>query len=340
MTSTDVERASDTTIEAIDDQLDPAERRHLAALWKQANRLAGSGLVPDALAGKPDAVLAVILFGEQYGLAPAHSVAQLWIIKGRIVPSSQVLAGVAMRAGHEVRIEESSSERCTVAIRRRGTDFWQRATWTIEDATRAKLADKDLWKTYTADMLAHATMRRAVKRICPDVLLGIDDGGDDGRAITDVLHRVTADDLAADEKVVDVALDDHPEEDIVDAELVERPTPDGGDETEPDPEAAKADRDRAQRGLMAQATKAFPKDPGLNAAQQKAKQTAQRHALAYAVLGEHKSANVMTLDELTKVTYWLKDVEEGRVTVSHRDGAWVVGFNGEEVIVPAEPAAA
>lgn len=248
---TEIERAADTTVEALDEQLDPAERRHLAALWKQANRLAASGLVPDALAGKPDAVLAVILFGEQYGLAPAHSVAQLWIIKNRIVPSSQVLAGVAMRAGHEVRIEESSSERCTVAIRRRGTDFWQRATWTIQDAERAKLTDKDLWKTYTADMLAHATMRRAVKRICPDVLLGIDDGGDDGRAISDVLHRVTADDLQAEaEQIVDVSLDDDPD-DIVDAELVDHAGHDG--EPSPDPEAAKADRDRAQRGLKAQA---------------------------------------------------------------------------------------
>lgn len=44
----------------------------------------------------------------------------------------------------------------------------------------------------------------------------------------------------------------------------------------------------------------------------------------------------MTLDELTKVTYWLRDVEEGRVAVSHRDGAWVVTYNGGEVVVPAE----
>lgn len=224
-----------TAVERIDaTELDPAERRRVNALMRQASRLAASDLVPKELRGKPDNVLAVILFGEQYGLTPAHAVAQLWIIAGRIVPSSQVLTGLAMRAGHRVRIEDSSSTSCTVAIRRRedaaDPDGWQRVTFTLDDARQAGLLDewvetwegvssgrppkryvigsrptapppawaqnlievgdvrrKETWHSYPADMLAHAALRRAVKRVAPDVLLGIDDGGDEGLPVEQVL---------------------------------------------------------------------------------------------------------------------------------------------------------
>jgi len=178
----------------------PVAQRQLEADWRQAQRLALTNLVPDELRGKPNDVMAVVLFGRQYGLVPAHAVAQLWIIKGRIVPSAQVLAGVAMRAGHRVRITESSSETCTVAIRRRedadDPEGWQRTTFTIADAERAGLTKKEIWKAWTADMLCHATMRRAVKRVCADALLGIDDAGDEGLALETVRATVASEALA------------------------------------------------------------------------------------------------------------------------------------------------
>lgn len=94
------------------------------------------------------------------------------------------------------------------------------------------------------------------------------------------------------------------------------------------PERTAEDLAKLRRGLMAQATKAFP---------DKNTRDAQRHALAYAVLnGVHKSSNDMTGDELVKVTAWLLDVEEGRVSVELRDGVWFAVMGDNEVEIPAE----
>lgn len=94
--------------------------------------------------------------------------------------------------------------------------------------------------------------------------------------------------------------------------------------------AQEDERVKLRKGLMAQATKAFP---------DKATRDAQRHAVTYAVLGEHKSSNDMTADELMRVSLWLADVERGVVKVFMRGDVWVVEFNGGEVEVPAEVAA-
>lgn len=126
-----------------------ADRRRLNALWRDCQKLSHSKLVPDAYKGDTETIYALARYGEPYGLAPIHAVQRLYVINGRIEPSAQVLAGVVMSAGHEVRFEETSSSICTVAIRRDGTDYWQKVTWTIEDARRAGLLDMwvEVWKS-------------------------------------------------------------------------------------------------------------------------------------------------------------------------------------------------
>lgn len=313
-----------TAVEAFDGDMDPADRRQAIAMWKQSVQLAKSTLAGD-FKGKPDDVYTVVAYADQFGVAPGNALQMIWIIKGRIVPRSEFLAAITRRAGHEIRFEESSSEKCTVAIRRLGEDYWSRVTFTYEDAKRAKLTDKDLWKTYTADMLAHATVRRAVKRICPDVLLGLDVGGDEG--IPADRYRPPAA-----EKVVDVAVDwdDEP----ADGELVDD-APEGVDaatgeiidaEEVPPPTAAdeKRARDKAMRGLMATCGKAFPEDDA-PAGQKAHRQRLLRHAAQHAVFKEHRSAKDLTTAELNQVEAWVhanfvSDAAVTKVTYEILDG--------------------
>jgi hypothetical protein len=121
--------------------LHEGDRRRLNALYRECMRIANSKFVPDAYKGDADTIFALARYGEQYGLAPMHSLSRLYIIQGRIEPSYDVVLGVVMSHGHEVRMEETSSERCTVALRRVDSDFWQRVTFTIADAKRAGLLD-------------------------------------------------------------------------------------------------------------------------------------------------------------------------------------------------------
>lgn len=259
-----------------------SDQRHLEVLWRQANRLANSDLVPKELRGKPDNVMAVILYGATYELESASAVQHIWIINGRLTPSAQVLAGAAMRQGYEVEYDEIGSDRCVVAIRRAGSETWKRLTYTIEDARRAgsqdvwveqwvsvggrnkkqtwvvgptdsenyvdgpvpewaqKLIDagqrqrKDPWFLHTMDMLAHATMRKAVRFFAPDVVLRFAEvEDDDGVPVEQVLAetRPAQPDRPAD-----------PDDEPVDAEIVDDDQPvevDGGGEDDDPPTAVR-----------------------------------------------------------------------------------------------------
>lgn len=370
MTDTDTTAAELAVFEQGD--LEPATARLLAAQWREAQRLAVTAVVPKTITSRREkingtwqdvpqplavvkaTVFAVVRYGSFFGFEPAISLGKIDVIEGRLEARYDALAGLMMDAGHQVRISESTTDRAVLRVRRledRGDpEGWQTVSFTLQEALVAgyvkdKPDDRDLrgaWYTRRADMLVSKAIKRACRWITPDVLVRREDAHlVEGASIEQMVGPARSAGLseidgggAPDREAGDgdgthvspvtatstVGQDDEP----VDAELVD------------DPEQ----RAKAQRGLMAQSTKAFPKDPGLTPAQQKAKQTAQRHAVAYAVLKEHKSANDMTLEELTKVTYWLRDVEEGRVTVTHRDGAWVVTFNDSEVIVPPEAEAA
>ncbi|MCU1488319.1 MAG: hypothetical protein JWN67_5065 [Actinomycetia bacterium] len=119
------------------------EYRRLAALYNECAKLARSKFIPEAYKDDVDTTFALARYGEQYGLSPIHSVARLYVINGKIEPSADVLAALVIDGGHELRYDETSSTRCTVSIRRAGTDYWQSLTWTIDDARRAGLLD--LW---------------------------------------------------------------------------------------------------------------------------------------------------------------------------------------------------
>lgn len=132
-----VDNSTSTDVEAYN----PAEERRMAALMRTCATLAKSDLVPPALRDKPENIFALALYGERFGLEPMHAVQRIYLIQGTFEPKAEVLGGVIIRAGHELRWDEVSAERATVSIRRSGSDDWQATTWTIEQARKAGLLD-------------------------------------------------------------------------------------------------------------------------------------------------------------------------------------------------------
>jgi hypothetical protein len=135
--------STDLAITPPDADLSPSAEREFGALWRLAQKWARADNIPRELHGKPQSVFLVLAHGAALGVAPAHALnGGLWSINGRIEPSAQVRVGVAMAHGHEVEPDETTSERCTIAVRRRGSDRWQRLTYTIADAERAGALDE------------------------------------------------------------------------------------------------------------------------------------------------------------------------------------------------------
>lgn len=193
-----------------------------AEMLRRANVLANSGLVPAALRGKPEAVALVGARGAELGVPFVASLSEIFVIENRPTPSAQLRLAIIRRAGHEVRFPISSSSKCVARGRRRedrdDPDAWSEVEWTIEDAARAKLDGKDVWKRYPASMLRARAICALGSLLFSDVLLGM--GVDPTSEVDEYVAESSIRGDLGDEPDTHVLEDDEP----VDAELVESPT--------------------------------------------------------------------------------------------------------------------
>lgn len=137
-----------------------------------ANQIAKTEFVPQEMRGKPDVVAACILYGSEIGIGPMQSLAKVDIVKGRPAPRAELARALALAAGHEIRVEESTNTRVVVAGRRAGSDFWQRVTWTLDDVKKAGITSP-MYTKYPRQMLLARASAELVRAFAPDCLGGI-----------------------------------------------------------------------------------------------------------------------------------------------------------------------
>jgi hypothetical protein len=138
-------------------------------------------LVPKALHGRPEAVLAVILYGDELGLGPMTSLKNMHVIDGKVGASPELMRGMVRRAGHKIEFVEGEYTDTKVTligtrIERGVAETPLKVTWTVADAERADLlkvvggkaqarssSGKALpWEAYTRAML----LARATSELC------------------------------------------------------------------------------------------------------------------------------------------------------------------------------
>lgn len=183
--STDIERKLPVTVGVPLNGLDEA--------YRLSQALALASVVPDSLKGKPSDVLAIMLYGQELGLAPMQSVQSIYVVRGKPQLSADLWTALARRAGHKVRWGECDDKSATVTIvRDDDQDFPLTITFTLDDAVKAGLCEiKDgkvwarsqsgkptPWETYTARMLRNRAISFAGKSQCPEVALGFAIEGD------------------------------------------------------------------------------------------------------------------------------------------------------------------
>lgn len=132
-----------------------------------AVELAKSSLIP-AHYKKPEDAWYAILCGREYGLSPMVSLQSIAVVKGKITMSADLIVALCRRnpefAGMSITDTETS---CTVTVKRKcsyGTDE-RTVCFTMDDAKKAGLLDKDNWKAYPKRMLK----ARATKWACQDL---------------------------------------------------------------------------------------------------------------------------------------------------------------------------
>jgi hypothetical protein len=168
MTATDIVPTTPTI-----DLAPTAVPTHWEASWKLAQRIASTPFVPGALRGKPESVLAAVLYGAELNLGPMQSLASIHVIDGRPAAAPELMRALIARAGHRITVVENTDDSVTLDGQRSDTGATARVTWSMADAQRANLLGKGAWKTYPRAMLLARATSELARMLYADVIAGL-----------------------------------------------------------------------------------------------------------------------------------------------------------------------
>jgi len=139
-----------------------------------ALKLHETEFVPARLRKRPAAVMACILSGDEAGIGPMQSLRQIFVTDdGKVGMAAELMRSLVLREGHEIWADEYTNTRVTMAGRRKGQENPSRVTWTMDDAKKAGLGNKQNWTKYPRAMLAARATTELCRLIFADVIAGI-----------------------------------------------------------------------------------------------------------------------------------------------------------------------
>lgn len=131
-----------------------------------------SGLLPNAV-NSPQKALVILLKGKELGLDPMVALAELYVVNGKPGISSAMMMALALRRGIRFKWltepDREAQEAILEITRPDGASHIER--FTIEEASRAGLAQRDTWRSWTANMLRSRALSRGIRYFAPDILL-------------------------------------------------------------------------------------------------------------------------------------------------------------------------
>src|SRR3954471_9372796 len=83
----------------------------LAPARQLAEVLADTEFVPKAMRGKPDAVTAAIMYGDELGLGPMQALAGMDVVEGKPRPSTELARALILRDGHTLTVHDATGSR-------------------------------------------------------------------------------------------------------------------------------------------------------------------------------------------------------------------------------------
>lgn len=145
----------------------------LQTQMEYCQQLSKSGLLPDSYRNHPENVLVALGYAEALGLAPMIAIQQINVIKGKPSMSAQLMASLARRAGHKLRITKVDGGVWAQLVRRDDPDHIFRAYWDMNRAKAAGLTGKGgQWSSDPHTMLKWRAVTEVVREACPEVLAG------------------------------------------------------------------------------------------------------------------------------------------------------------------------
>jgi len=162
-----------------------------------ADRISRTAMVPSNLRGKPDEVLAVVMYGAELGIGPMQALQQINFIAGKPSASAELLRALVLEAGHQF-IVQGDTKYATAKCKRKDWDEWQETSFTIDDAAAAGLLNKrdSGWDKYPDQMLSARVTSKAARMWFADVISGMSYTPEEVRAFS---GQTEADEMASEE---------------------------------------------------------------------------------------------------------------------------------------------
>lgn len=145
--------------------------QHIEHIKGLGATLVKSGLLPQSVR-TPEAAVAIILKGRELGIPPMQALSHIHVISGKPTLSAELMLAMAMKAGHEVWVSETSDKQCSIHGKRAGSDREQSLTFTMGEAQQAGVTSNPTWKKYPAAMLRARAISAFLRMFAPDVLMG------------------------------------------------------------------------------------------------------------------------------------------------------------------------
>lgn len=135
---------------------------------------AKSGMFPD-VKSQSQAVVK-ILAGKELGLSPFESMASIYIVNGKLALMSKAMAALIKRSKiYDYKIDKFTEDECTITLLRKdseGTSELGKSSFTIKDAAKAGVVNKDVWKNYPRNMLFSRAIANLARWFCPEIISG------------------------------------------------------------------------------------------------------------------------------------------------------------------------
>ena len=94
------------------------------------------------------------------------------LVDGKVTLSAELMRALVLRDGHHLRIVEMSATVCRLAGRRADQPHETELAFTLDDAKRAGVASRHVWRSYPQAMLLARATSMLCRAIFADVLLG------------------------------------------------------------------------------------------------------------------------------------------------------------------------
>jgi hypothetical protein len=118
----------------------------------------------------------LMLTAQSMGLHPMEAIRGIDLIQGRPVLKPQLMGALIIKAGHPAyEVEKNDGKVCSIRFYRKDKprDWSKTVDYTLEEATAAGVAGKDVWKRHGADMLFNRCLGRGARQIYPEIFFGM-----------------------------------------------------------------------------------------------------------------------------------------------------------------------